>query len=392
MRSIFIIRKCFVSVEKQSICCAVVLGSTSLGKGGYMLPKYMVLVNWIRDRIKSQELKYGEKLSSEKELGQMFSVSRQTVRQAINVLVQEGLLESRQGSGTYVTRKIATAHTPQMVIGVISTYVNDYIFSGILRGVENVLTENGYSMQLAFTHNHIESEKKALTNMMSHGVDGLIVEPAKSGLPSPNMDLYNEALHEGLPLLFFNTYYPALPLPHVALDDMATGLAATEHLIRAGHRRVAGIFKLDDYQGRLRYAGYIRALMNAGIELDDDLVLWYSTEDFSDGFSAEKFQGRLQDATAIFCYNDQIALQAVAALRELGKQVPQDVSVVSVDNSDLAKLCEVPLTSVAYPMEDLGMTAAQNLLRLIQDPTFNATVDFPPHLVERGSVCPPRSL
>ncbi|WOC31961.1 MULTISPECIES: GntR family transcriptional regulator [Caproicibacterium] len=357
-----------------------------------MLPKYMILVNWIRDRIKSQEFQYGEKLASEKELGQLFNVSRQTVRQAINVLVQEGLLESRQGSGTYVTRKIANTHAPQMVVGVISTYVNDYIFSGILRGMENVLTENGYSMQLAFTHNHMESEKKALSNMIARGVDGLIVEPAKSGLPSPNMDLYGEVLREGLPMLFFNTYYPSLQLPHVALDDMATGLAATEHLIRAGHRRIAGIFKLDDYQGRLRYAGYIRALMNAGIPLDDDLVLWYSTEDFADGFKTEKFQHRLQDATAVFCYNDQIALQVVATLRELGRRIPQDISIVSVDNSDLAKLCEVPLTSVAHPMEDLGMTAAQNLLRLIQDPTFNATVDFPPHLVERDSVCPPRSL
>jgi GntR family transcriptional regulator of arabinose operon len=353
-----------------------------------MLPKYMVLVNWIRDRIKNQEFKYGEKLASEKELGQMFSVSRQTVRQAINVLVQDGLLESRQGSGTYVTRRIAGKHSPKMVVGVISTYVNDYIFSGILRGMENVLTENGYSMQLAFTHNHIESEKNALANMLTRGVDGLIVEPAKSGLPSPNIDLYQEALQEGTPILFFNTYYSSLALPHVALDDAAAGLAATEYLIRAGHRRIAGIFKLDDYQGRLRYAGYVRALINAGIALDDNLVLWYSTEDFADGFSTGKMRQRLSSATAIFCYNDQIALKAVSALREAGKRVPEDVSVISVDNSDLAKLCEVPLTSVAHPMEELGITAAQNLLHLIQDPSFKATVNFPPHIVERSSVCP----
>lgn len=353
-----------------------------------MQPKYQALVSWIRGRIISGELHCGDKLQSEMELSAKFGISRQTVRQAIGVLAQEGLLESRQGSGTYVTQNNRPLRGQQRVVGIISTYVNDYIFPNIIRGMEEVLSRHGYTMQLAFTHNKVENERKALTNMLTKGVDGLIVEPAKSGLPNPNAALYRNLMQDHVPILFFNSYYPDVPLPHVALDDEGTGYVATQYLLRQGHRHIFGFFKLDDCQGRLRYTGYLRALMEAGVPLDDDRVLWYSTEDFDAGFATEDLLRRLGDSTALLCYNDQLALRMVRLLREAGRRVPADVSIVSVDNSSLASLCEVPLTSVAHPMERLGSAAAQKLLCLLENPHGNATVAFPARLVERSSVAP----
>ncbi|WP_411677349.1 GntR family transcriptional regulator [Caproicibacter sp.] len=350
------------------------------------IPKYMTLVNWIRQKIESKELKYGDKLYSENELSSMFEISRQTIRQAIKLLEQEKLLESRQGSGTYVVFD-PSARKPNMTIGVVTTYVGSYIFPNIIKGIEKVLTENGYSMQLAFTHNKVENERSVISSMLGKGVDGMIVEPTKSGLPNPNLDLYRKINEDKIPMIFINSFYPALDLPHVSLNDHNAGFLAADCLIRKGHRRIAGIFKLDDYQGHRRYAGYVDALIRSGLGLRDENVLWYSTEDFSSlSGDAKRILSRIDGCTSVVCYNDQIAISLVSLLKSRGFGIPDDVSLIGVDNSDLATLCEVPLTSVSHPKELLGETAARNLLHLISDPRFSATVEFKPELMERSSV------
>ncbi len=351
------------------------------------IPKYMVLVKWIKNKIETDELKYGEKLYSENELSSMFGISRQTVRQAINILVQEKYVESRQGSGTYITYNTTVKHEPNMVIGVVTTYVGAYIFPNIIRGIETVLTQNNYSMQLAFTHNKVQNENRVLRSMLEKGVDGIIIEPTQSGLPNPNIGLYEEIQRQRIPVLFINSFYPNSKIPHVAMDDHASGFLATDYLIKAGHKRIAGIFKSDDNQGHLRYAGYMEALLKAGAEIRDENVLWYSTEDISDlPTDSKRILRRLKDCTGLVCYNDEVALEMVDLLKLNQIHVPDDVSIVSIDNSDLASLCEVPLTSVAHPMDLLGETAAKNLLNLISDHLFKATVEFQPRVIERESV------
>ena len=351
------------------------------------IPKYMALVNWIKNKIETDELKYGEKLYSENELSSMFGISRQTVRQAINILAQEKYTESRQGSGTYVTYNARTQHQPNMVIGVVTTYVGAYIFPNIIRGIETVLTEHNYSMQLAITYNKVQNESRVLRSMLEKGIDGMIVEPTQSGLPNPNLELYNEIERQRIPVLFINSYYPHIKIPHVALNDRAAGFLATQHLIQAGHKRIAGIFKSDDNQGHLRYAGYLDALLKSGAEIHDENVLWYSTEDIADfSLDSKRVLRRIKDCTGLVCYNDEVALKIVDDLKQNQILVPRDISIVSIDNSDLAGLCEVPLTSVAHPMNLLGETAARNMLNLIHDRLFKATVDFEPKIVERESV------
>ena len=351
------------------------------------LPKYMTLVNWIKQQIIDGGLKDGDKFYSENELASMFSLSRQTVRQAVGILEQERIVERRRGSGTYIIHGAQPRGERTMNIGVISTYLGDYIFTSIIQGIEKVLTKGGYSMQLAFTHNKVENETRALRVMLEKNVDGIIVEPTKSGLPNPNHGLYREIQEKGIPLIFFNAYYPDLPFAHVSLDDRQAGRMAAQCLLDAGHRRIAGIFQSDDLQGHLRYAGYVDALQQAGVEIRSQDILWFTTEDIQ--YIPEDFhriRRAFKDCTGLVCYNDQIAFQVYRELRKLGYNLPQDLSVVGIDNSELATLCEVPLTSVTHPAQQLGKTAAANLLHLIDNPQFDATVDFAPTLVERDSV------
>lgn len=351
-------------------------------------PKYAFLVNWIKQQILENELKAGEKFYSEIELAQRFQMSRQTVRQAVGLLEQSGFLERRRGSGTYVSYGgTSSKREPTKTIGVITTYLDSYIFPSIIRGIDHVLSDKGYTMQLSFTHNKVENESSALRLMMQKNVDGLIVEPTKSGLYNPNRALYNEISKQNKPLVFFNSYYPDMDYPRVCMDDHAAGYLAARCLIDAGHTRIAGIFQSDDSQGHRRYSGYVDALTSAGLEIQSANILWFTTEDIqyiSSDFG--RFERCLENCTGVVCYNDQIAYNLVSELRARSVRIPDDMSVIGVDNAELATMCEVPLTTLNHPKEKLGEIVAQNIISLIENPEYDASVIFEPVLVERSSV------
>ncbi len=351
--------------------------------------KYNKLVDWVKRQIDSGNFAPGEKLYSENELTRMFGISRQTVRQAIGILENEGLVERRRGSGTYINTPPVPAHVPTKTIGVITTYLDDYIFPSIIRGIEGVLSHNGYTMRLSITNNRVENETTALKNMLQDNVDGLIVEPTKSALPNLNRGLYEMLAARNIPCLMINGKYPGLDAACVAPDDFAGGQEAVRYLITRGHKRIGGIFKSDDIQGHLRYAGFAHALKEYGVGLDDSQVIWYGTEDIGrlfDGESDAYIRSRISGCTALLCYNDQIAVKLVEILRRAEVGMPDQVSLIGFDNSNLAAMSDIGITSLAHPKEQLGELAGKGILALLRDRT--AVVDnlFEPVIVERQSV------
>lgn len=351
--------------------------------------KYLVLLEWIKERIHAGELVPGDKMYSENELCSMFDFSRQTVRHAMAILEQEGLVERRRGSGTYISASPTAAVLASRNIGVVTTYLDSYIFPSIIKGIEGVLAKEGYSVQLSLTRNRVESEERALRSMIDGNVSGIIAEPTKSGLPNPNGELYAELARKNIPVLFINAYYPDYPFPHVCLDDYLAGKMATEYLIKKGHRRIAAMFQSDDRQGHLRYKGHIDALKAAGLSVRAENILWFSTEDipyFTNDF--QRIERTIEDCTGLLCYNDRVAFTVITEGIKRGLKIPDELSVVGIDDADVAAICEVPITTFANPVEQLGKTAARNMLALIRNPEFDGTKEFAPQLVERASVRP----
>lgn len=348
----------------------------------------MELVNWIREQVEAGKFQPGQKMYSENELKEMFGLSRQTVRHAISVLENDGVLIRRQGSGTYINDRRQTNLRNKTRISVVTTYVDGYIFPKTIQGIENVLFENGYSVQIAFTNNQIGREKTILEDILSRDeVAGVIMETVKSGIPNPNLSLYGKLQAKGIPVIFINSYYPLLPIPHVSLNDKMAGYCAAKHLLERGHRKIGGIFKLDDGQGHQRYAGYLEALTEAGMEMDDSCILWVDTVGMQNlEESRSLIMGRFRGCSAVVCYNDQIAFDLVEILAKDGIRVPDQISVVSIDDSELTVLGDVALTSVPHPMDRLGEKAALNLLQMIGNPAFDATYEFDARLVVRDSV------
>lgn len=350
--------------------------------------KYMELVNFIKEQIESERFLPGQKIYSENVLKDMFHVSRQTVRHAISVLVEQGVLISVRGSGTYINDKRRANLESRTRISVVTTYVDGYIFPRTIKGIENILFENGYSVQIAFTNNQNSRERTILQDILSRDeVAGVIMETTKSGIPNPNLHLYMELQKRGIPVLFINSSYPLLPIPHVSLNDKMAGNIITGHMLEMGHRNIGGIFKLDDGQGHMRYAGYLEALQDAGVEALDTRIIWIDTENIKCLYKIkDQILHRLKGCTAVVCYNDQIAFELIEIAKKEGIRVPGDLSVAAVDDSELAVLGEVAFTSVPHPMDRLGEKAAENLLKMIADPSFDATYEFDAEIVCRDSV------
>ena len=125
-------------------------------------PKYMELVNWIREQIDGKKFLPGQRMYSENRLKEMFHVSRQTIRHAIGILEEEGVLVRKRGSGTYVSDIRQENLENKTGIAVVTTYVDGYIFPKTIQGIEEVLFEKGYSVQIAFTNNRLSREKAIL--------------------------------------------------------------------------------------------------------------------------------------------------------------------------------------------------------------------------------------
>lgn len=333
----------------------------------------------------------GQKLPSENELSSEHGISRQTVRQATGVLELEGLVVRIRGSGTYISADKHKKAQPTKNIGIISTYNDSYIFPAIISSIEAVLAENGFTMQLSMTHNQVENEARALKTLIEKGVDGLIVEPTKSGLPNPNLALYEQIKARNIPLIFFNAFYPNLDFHHICMDDRLAGKLAAKCLIDAGHTAIAGMFQSDDRQGHLRYAGFMEALKEAGLTQKSANIVWFVTEDIP--YIAEdiaRVTRSLNGCTGLVCYNDQIAYTVIRALNSLGYLVPDELSVVGVDNAEISIHCTPPLTTLSHPLGELGHKAAKNILSLIRNLDFPATYEFVPEIIWRETVRPPR--
>ena len=354
-----------------------------------MEPKYQTVAETLRHEIATGIYKDGDALLTEAELKDKYGVSRQTVRQAISLLENDGLVLRRRGSGTYVTHG-PRKHSGELSVGVITTYITDYIFPSIVRGVESVLSAESCIMSLSATYNRADHERALLQRILDSPLDGLIVEGTKTALPNPNTGLYERLWERNIPVVFINGYYPQLPKAvYVVTDDLGGGRMAAAYLVRNGFKRIGGIFKSDDMQGHLRYQGFSAELQERGLHVHDEYVCWFSTENkrrfLRDETGADFMRSLKGGMDAVVCYNDEIALELMAVMEENHLAAPRDVSIVSFDNSPYAAVCHPKLTTLAHPKDEFGRVAAEKLLNMIAGRRETSAV-LPWTLIERDSV------
>ena len=352
-----------------------------------LLPKYHQLKEYLKKQIRSGEISPGQKLPSEADLVRRFRLSRHTVRKAFGELEHEGWIFREQGRGTFCSlREKGNGKT----IAVLTTYISNYIFPSIIRGIEKTLSSAGYILILANTWNDRKKETQFLDNILNHDIAGLIIEPTRSAEYNANRDYFTELDRRKIPYIFLHAAYKEMDPAYVVIDDEAGGFMATRYVLEQGHRRLAGIFKADDLQGVRRQEGFLRAMREAGCPVPRDFIGNYGTEQLF-SFPYQYTRYLLQKAnppTAIVCYNDEIALKAIEAIVDAGLEVPRDVSIIGYDNSHLAAASRPRLTSINHPKEEMGGRAAQLMLDMILGKADKPRFTYQPELVERSSCRP----
>lgn len=357
-----------------------------------MTAKYIHLANILREQI-LQNTGTAYKLPSENSLCVQYHVSRQTVRAALELLSKEGLIEKRHGSGSFSTG----LGIMEKKIGIVVNNANEYTSPSLIADIDSVLGEKGYSTTIYSTFSKVETERNILEELENASIRGLIVEGTKTSLPNPNLDLYKRLTAKGTSILFVGGYYPILtPSIYIKDDNHYGGYLLTKHMLELGHTRIAGIFKMDDIQGLERYSGYISALQEYGLPVRDDLVTWYTSvslealETKSDTSFLTSFIRRKRDLySAVVCYNDEIAYWLIREMRYANIHVPEDISVVSFDNSYMSDLNSIRITTLAHKKHELGTVIATTLLRMIQGEHV-ISKELPWQLIERGSDAAPQ--
>ena len=349
-----------------------------------MALKYKEIASLLRQQIRSGIYPPDSMLPTEQQLCTIHNVSRQTIRTALQSLAEEGLIQRRQGSGSRVLDPQQFPEVPQRTIAIITTNITDYIFPGVLREAEAVLSANNCAAMLYATSNQVSQERRILLDLLSSKkIDGILVEGTKTALHNPNLDLYRKLQTRGVPLVFFHGSYAELEGAVCVQDDNYNGgRQLVEYLAARGHTRIAGMFKNDDIQGHQRYAGFIDALRDLNLPLDDQRIYWYSTEtkdvtNIQSTLWKNQVVPILRGCTAVVCYNDQVANPMVDYLLNQKINIPRQMAVVSFDNSFYSNLSTCRITSLSHGNYNVGRIAAEALMQLLEGkPARSQTVPW----------------
>lgn len=256
-------------------------------------------------------------------------------------------------------------------------------FPEVLRGIGAAAQQARYSLTLTTATTYEEESRQCIELLTQRRVDGLVV--LASHINDPLIDWLAEHPY---PFVVLGRV-PGRDVPHVNNDNVAAAREATEHLLQQGHRRIAFLGGTLDYVVTVdRLDGYQQALEEAGQRVVSELVV---TTDFSYEQANAAALSLLAEErpTAVVAIDDGAALGVLAAARELGLRVPEDVSVVGFNDSPVCPHVAPPLTSVAIPVFDMGYAAAKMLCDVLAGESGKQSVTLPTRLVVRQSTAPP---
>lgn len=294
-----------------------------------------------------------------------------------------------------LARGLRTRRT--QTLGLVGDSIATTPYAGqMIRGAQQAAQERGRSIVLFNTEADPAEEDRDLRTLLGYEVEGIIYATMYHRVVSV------PSILEDVPLVLLDAESPESNAPSVFPNEVQGGCTATEELIGHGHRRVGFLTNVDDVpatSGRLE--GYRKALDAAGIEFDPALVVSDESETWGGYRAARELLDRPDRPTALFAYNDRMAMGAYRAAAELGMRIPGDLSIVGFDDQQLITRGLYPeLTSVALPHYDMGYWAAATLCELLDDqfsdseprpgPVAPLLMQCP--LVRRDSVQPPPEM
>jgi LacI family transcriptional regulator len=265
-------------------------------------------------------------------------------------------------------------------IGLIVPDITNSYYACIAKEVEQMLVENGYISFLSCTDYDVESEQKIVDKLMRYSVDGIFVM-----CEFLNREPLKQLKRYGVPTVTLDDCPSEYIASMVYTDNELGGYLATRHLIDRGRKRIAYLGeKVTMRSLQTRFEGYRRALLEAGLSLDEEIILL--DRELAYRFDAGlQFGKKLADkgVDGVFASTDMIALGVARAFFEAGIRVPEDIALVGYDNIPLAELWTPALTTVTQPSGQIAEAAIEQLFLQIEGKKHKCEVKLMPELIVR---------
>jgi len=259
-----------------------------------------------------------------------------------------------------IARGLKTSKT--YTVGIVIPKLANVFSTSVIEGMESVFEESGYSILVSDSRNSLDKEKEKLRLFRDKQVDGIILMPVDD-----SGDHIKQVLGSGLPIVLINRLVSDLQCDGVVADHVNGAYQAMETIINRGHRRIAMIAGPQNmYPAKERLEGYLRALKDYHIKVDEDLI-YYTALSSEGGFDAfAKLYESNPAPTAVFTSHDEITLGAFRFITERGLVMGEDISLFGYDQTELFQLVRPQLSVVVEPLELIGERAATILINRIK--------------------------
>jgi LacI family transcriptional regulator len=279
----------------------------------------------------------------------------------------------------------ALASGRSSMVGAVVPTLENAVFAKAIHHLQTGLADGDLQLVVAAHEYDVQLEEKAIRLLLSRGIDALVLVGAER--PVESWKLLTAAR---VPVILTYTFHPAFD--SIGFDNERAGYLAASHLTGLGHRRIGFISgpRRNNDRMALRIAGVAKALAEAGGQLSAAMI---SEQEFSlsgGKLGVHALMSLGAPPTAIVGGNDMIAAGALHELRARGLRVPDDVSVVGIENLDITTFTSPTLTSVQLPTAEIGAAAARHILALLHYEPADRRTEFEVKLFERNSTARPR--
>lgn len=337
----------------------------------------------LKQDILAGNFKFNDFLPSEKEIGDKMEVDRTTVRKALGILVEDGLVEKQAGVGTKV---ILRQHQPEISnnnyknIGFLlprsqkkTDRITQPFYSSLFYQVEAECRRKGFSL----IYTTLDEDSDFFQVVEAHHLSGVIF------VTNVSQKFLQQALAAKIPSILVNGYYENMT--SILCNNTEGAYKAIKHLVELGHKRIAIITGMEGYVTCAeRLEGCHKAARELGITFDACDV-YEGNWEFDGGYQGvqEIFSAKESCPTALFAFNDMMAIGAIQALTEIGKSVPEDVSVVGFDNENVPYNPLIPkLTTIDVQIKTIASVAVSNIVYRMENKEINhMKIETPVNLV-----------
>ena len=252
-------------------------------------------------------------------------------------------------------------------IGVIVPRLNSHFMSSVIAGIENVANAKGYNLIISQSSESATKEAANAKTMFNSRVDGLLVSLAYD---TGDLAHFDNFFNKSTPVIFFDRVKDHANSTSIIIDNHKAAYDATRHLIQQGCKRIAHITappKQNVYSDRLQ--GYKKALADHKLRFREDLLIIGNLSQEAGSQAAEAISKMKTMPDGIFVANDNCAVGCMLALKQKGFRIPEDIALVGFNNDPVSTVVEPNLTTISYSGNEIGETAARQLISYLTDPT-----------------------